>query len=75
MADRFARFAIPDEGGLALVGDADGGNVVVADVGSADGVCYHSDLAGPDFVCIMFDPSRLREELGKFFLGDGDDFA
>jgi hypothetical protein len=47
----------------------------VADGGSADGVGSHSNLAGPDFVRIVFDPSWLREELGKFLLSDCDDFA
>ena len=39
-----------------------------------DRVGGDTNLARPDFVCVMFNPSRLREKLGKFFLGNCDDF-
>ena len=47
----------------------------MTDIGSPDGVGRDTDLAGPDFVGIVFDLTRLREKLGEFFLGDGDYFS
>ena len=75
MADGFTRLTVPNDSGLALVGDADGGNIFVADGRTANSVSRDTNLACPYFVRIVFDPSRLREKLGKFFLGNGDYFT
>ena len=66
---------VPNDGSLALVRDADGGNIFVADGCTANRVRRDTNLAGPYFVRIVFDPSRLREKLSKFFLGNGDYFT
>ena len=75
VADRLAGFAIPDDGGLALVGDADGGDVGGGEPGLLECVGGDSGLRGPDFIRVVFDPAGLREELAKLLLGDGDDGA
>jgi hypothetical protein len=55
--------AIPHNGGLALVRDADSHDVVARDVGGREGLA--DGLAGvvPDLLGIMFDPSRPGENL------------
>jgi hypothetical protein len=75
MADGFARFTLPNHCCLALVGDPDGGYIFMTDGCTADGVGGNPNLACPDFVGIMFDPSRLWEKLCEFFLGDGNYFS
>ena len=51
VVDRLAGLAVPDDGGLALVGDADGGDVVAADAerrpsaSVATAICVRPDLA------------------------------
>ena len=75
MADGFARFTVPDDCSLALVRDANGGNIIMTELCTGKRVGCDANLAGPYFVRIIFDPSRLREKLGKFFLGNGDYFT
>ena len=72
---RRARARIPDGGGLALVGDADGREVARPQVGAAEGLDGHTDLGGPDFLGVVLDPAGLGEELGVLLLGDGPDGA
>jgi hypothetical protein len=54
---RFARLPIPDDGGFALVGDADGRNVTGPDVGAAYGLSRHADLRERDLVRVVLDPA------------------
>ncbi len=61
-----ARRALPDDGGFALVGDADGRNVRGADAGLGQCLGHHSPLRGPDFGRIVLDPSRPRIDLREF---------
>ena len=73
-AHRLAGFSVPDDGGLPLVGDADGGNV-----GGGRPDVRHSPLGDlylgrPDLVGVMLHPAGLGEILGKFLLGDGTHF-
>jgi len=68
-----ARTTIPDQGGLALVGDPDR-----RDVGDGHLVepRLHDFLrALPDLERVVLDPTRLREDLLVLFLIDGDNFA
>ena len=67
---RLAAGAVPEDRRLALVGDADGGdlccrNAVVAQHCTGDG-----KLRLPDFIGIVFDPAGLRVMLGDFLLRD-----
>ena len=53
----FARLPIPDDGGFALVGDADGRNVTGPDVGAAYGLSRHADLRERDLARVVLDPA------------------
>ncbi len=66
---------VPYDGGFALIGNADCGDVLC---GCADHIhCFHGDteLACPNFVGIMLYPARLREILCEFPLRHAADFA
>src|SRR6202022_814101 len=65
----------PDDGGLALVGDAYGGDVFCGDAGLVQHSAYSRALGGPDGFGVLLDPAGLRVELREFTLGDGDDGA
>ena len=75
VVDRLAGVAIPDDGGLALVGDADGGEVGGAEGALLQGGGDHFAGAPPDLVRIVLDPSGLGVDLFVLFLGDADDAA
>ncbi len=63
--DRAAGGALPQDRGLALVGDADRGDRTVRGGG---GFAAGGKDAAPDLLGIMLDPARLRVELGQFDL-------
>ena len=73
VGDRAARLAIPQHGGLALVGDADRGQVVRPQASRLHG--FRDDFFGaaPDLVGVVLHPSGLRIDLLVFFLRGGDD--
>ncbi|MCY1225289.1 hypothetical protein D9M72_374790 [compost metagenome] len=75
VVDRLARCLIPHDGGFALVGDADGGDVVPGQV--RFGKRRGNDLAGvvPDFGGVVLHPAGLRKDLLVFHLAGGDDAA
>jgi hypothetical protein len=75
VVDRLAGGPVPDHRCFALVGDADGGNVVPGQV--CLGQCGTDDLAGvvPDFHGIVLHPAGLREDLLVFHLAGGHDVA
>jgi hypothetical protein len=73
--DGLAGVAIPDDGGLALVGDPDGGDIGRADIRLREHLGCDSGLSGPDIARVVLDPAGLWENLRKFFLRDGDDRA
>ena len=60
--------AVPHDRRLALIGNADGGDVARGDSGPCDGLGCHADLGCPDFVRVVLDPARLREYLAKLLL-------
>ncbi|MNS94993.1 hypothetical protein D3C72_1292310 [compost metagenome] len=74
---RAAGGAFPDDGGFALVGDADGGQVGGCRAGIAQRFARHVELAVPDFVGIVLDPARAGIVLAEFTLADAahDAFA
>ena len=65
---RFTRLGVPYDGGLALVGDADSGNVQAVDAHRCYGLGHHGSLGGPDVLRVMLHPARFREMLREFFL-------
>ena len=72
---RGAGVAIPDDGGFALVGNADGGDIGTAEIGA--GKSFADDLLGtlPDFLGVVLNPAWLGVDLGVLVLGHGDDLA
>src|SRR5215469_7976415 len=73
--DGLAGGAVPDDDGLALVGDADCGDVARAGAGLAQGFDGAGHLAGEDLHGIVLDPAGLRVELLELLLRDGGDGA
>src|ERR1019366_3909255 len=69
--DGLAGGAVPDNYRLALVGDADGGDVAGARAGPAQRVDSAGELAGEDLHGVVLDPTRLRVELLKLMLCHG----
>ena len=69
---RSAGGAVPQQRGLALVGDADRGEVAVRQVRAAQ--CLGDDRLGvaPDFQRIVFDPAGPRVDLPVLHLRAGD---
>ena len=57
IVDGFTGVTIPEDGGFALVGDADGGEVMGADFGDAEGFDGDGDLGDPNFLGEMFYPA------------------
>jgi hypothetical protein len=73
--DGLAGGAIPKHRGLALVGDAHGGNVGGPCAGAQHDLRNRRELRAQDFARIVFDPARPREVLREFVLALGDDPA
>ena len=68
VVDGQARFAVPDDRRLALVGDADGAHVAGVQAGLGQRVPGGGELGAPDFLRVVFDPARLRVDLCQFLL-------
>ena len=75
VVDRNSGLAIPHDRRLALVGDADGGDVSRPQVRPPERLGRHGDLRRPDLAGIVLDPARARKDLRKLPLSDGDDGA
>jgi len=60
---------VPDHGGLTLIGDAHGANIVSAQPGRMECLVYGGELTLPDRHRIMFDPTGLWVDLRQFLLG------
>ena len=67
--------AVPDDGGLALVGDADGGEIAGHEAALLERVGDDFAGAAPDLIGVVLHPAGLRKDLFVFLLGDGDDAA
>jgi hypothetical protein len=70
VGDRRPGRAIPHHGGLALVGDADRGDVRRLDVGARHGFHRHGKLGAPDFSRVVLHPAWLRKDLAELPLGN-----
>ena len=64
---------VPDHRGLALIGDADGGDVRHVDAAGGNGLHHDAVLTGVDLHGIMLYPAALGVVLGEFLLRHGDD--
>ncbi len=73
--DGVAGFSVPEKGGFALVGEADGGNFGGGNFGFGENFAGNVALGVPDVFRIVFDPTGLRKVLGEFALGEGADVA
>ena len=62
--------AIPHHGRLALVGDADGGDLVELNSSMSHGLGDHARLGGPDFLGVVLHPAGLRIKLCELPLRD-----
>src|SRR5579862_3907858 len=71
--DWLAGFSIPNEGGLALIGNSNRGKVSRPEAGFRHRLSDYGARVLPDFHGIMFDPSGLRVNLFMFSLRDGQD--
>ena len=72
---RLTGHAIPDDGRLTLVGDADRGDLVIAHAELPHRLTRDGKLALPDLVRVVLDPARLGEILGEFLLRHRADHA
>jgi len=70
-----ASLAIPNDGGFALVGDAESGDVFAGEFGRGKDVTGDLELGSPDFTRVVLNPAGLGEDLLEFLLGDGMDLA
>ncbi len=73
VGQRLAGAAVPQHGGLALVGDADGGDVARRQPGALERFGGDAALRGPYLQRIVLDPARLRIDLAELLLGEADD--
>jgi hypothetical protein len=69
----FARLTIPDEGGFALVRDANGGDIAGFGTGFVHGFDSDAELRRPDLLRVVLDPAGIRIDLFNFLLRDGAD--
>ena len=75
VVDRLAGVTVPDDGRLALVRDADGGDVLRRRADLVHGRQRHAELGRPDLVGVMLDPAGLGEILGELLLRDAAHLA
>ena len=66
---------VPNDGGFALIGDADGGNFRGCNTTAQYGFFHNSVLRSIDFHGILFHSTGMGIFLGKFFLRHGADNA
>ena len=71
--DRRARRPVPDDCGLALVGDPDGGDVGRAHTRLGERHGRRLSHRGPDLFRVVLDPARLRIVLGQLSIAARDD--
>ena len=69
---RLAGAPVPDDGGLALVGDPDAGGLRV---GAGERLTAGGDGRRPDVLRLVLDPAGAGEELGELAIAAGQDVA
>ena len=65
VVDGLAGVAVPDDGGLALVGDAERGDVARANASLAEDLDGGAELRGQDLEGIVLDPAAVGIDLRK----------
>ena len=75
VVDRLARFPVPYDRRLPLIGDADGRQVARAYARLAQNLDHRAHLRGEDVEGIMLDPTALGVDLLELALPVGDDVA
>ena len=75
IVNRLAGFTIPHHHRFALIRDANRRDIARADVRDAQRLQHHTALRTPNFIRIVFHPTRIRKNLGKFLLRDRTDIA
>ncbi len=75
VVNRLARGAVPQQGRLALIGDADGGEVAPRQSGAAQRLGDHRLGVAPDFDRIVFHPAGHGIDLPVLVLRHGDGIA
>ena len=73
--NRSAGLAVPDDCGLALVGNSDRRDPIEIHTCLRDDFRHHARLGRPDLFGVVLDPARLRIMLGEFTLGHTADGA
>ena len=73
IVDGAAGFLIPHDGGLALVGDADGRDFLRLDIAFGQYFYHHAVLGGVDLHGVMLHIAGLGVVLGELLLSHGDD--
>ena len=66
--DGLASAPVPDDAGLALVGDADGGDVAGRELGGGKSLSRRLHRRAPDVLRVVLDPARGRVVLGELAL-------
>src|SRR5690606_19574332 len=70
--DRTAGLAVPDERGLALVRDADAGELARLDPRRQQRMANRLERGVPEVLGLVLDPARVREMLLELLLADAD---
>jgi hypothetical protein len=70
VVNRRTGFAVPDDGGFSLVGNAHCADIRRPHARPIQGPSGRFQLCAPDFHRVMLDPARLRVNLREFLLGD-----
>ncbi len=69
IVDRLAGRTVPDHGGLALIGDADAGDIARGKPRLLHRLAHGRDRGGPDRLGVVLDLARRRIDLLQFLLG------
>ncbi len=70
VVDRLSRFAAPDKRRLALIGDAERGQIARLQASLAQDIANGGERCTPQILGIMLDPPRMRKDLPEFLLRD-----
>lgn len=71
VGQRFTGLTIPQHSRFPLIGDTDGHHLRRGNRHFRQRLARHAQLRALDFICVVFDPARLRENLANFLLGRG----